>query len=272
MQVIERHHDYVIRNVTVAPNGSAKFVVRLDVDAPFALRSLVTGGLMSNFQFVITGYDDRRYAAGISNASTDSLFGPGWMAPIYPQVTFPIGMTIQIDITDISGAGTTNGVIAFRGTKLFPDGVVFGAKYPPQFSELMFRYPFNFTLASAGASPTVLLGQPLNIKSDADFVVRMLALFIQPGGNGYSLAGNDVILRDQYGKAYSNDFVPTHFLFPLTANSITNTIYPDATIYPEIYVVRNTQLLMDIRRTDSLGLSNVMNFVFYGSKIFPVSS
>jgi hypothetical protein len=266
--MIERHFDYVLTGVTVAANATARFVVKLDTDAPFALRSLLQGQTMQNFQFVITGYDDRRYAAGASNAAVDSLLNPGTMFPLYPQITFPIGMTITIDVTDLSGLGTTGGTLVFRGTKLYPEGVVFGPSYPPKFSELNFRYPFTFSIPLGTVpNPSFMTGQPLNIKSDADFVVRMTSGFVQPGGDGVVLQTTSLILRDQYGKPFSNDYVPMQFLFPQPG--VSNIISPDCLIYPEIYVARNTQLLLDIKRTDGTQ-NNVTNFILHGSKIFPI--
>ena len=37
--MIERHQDYVLRNITVPAGGSVKYVIPLDSDAPFALRA-----------------------------------------------------------------------------------------------------------------------------------------------------------------------------------------------------------------------------------------
>jgi hypothetical protein len=83
-----------------------------------------------------------------------------------------------------------------------------------------------------------------------------------------------VILRDQYGKPYSNDWVPTETLFPLSMGQSLGILsawsVPDVTIFPEIYLGRNTQLLLDIRRTSGTQ-SNSMYFVLHGSKIFQQS-
>jgi hypothetical protein len=271
--MMERHQDYVQPAVAVTANKTARFVIKLDVDAPFALRSLLFVN-MNAFQFVITGFDDRRYSQGTPNISTDSLLQGGQFFPIYPQITFPIGMTIIIDVTDISGVGSTDGVLVFRGTKLYPDGVLVNTpKYPPKFSELNFRYGYSLSvpLGSAG-TPTVLQNQPLNVLNDADFVVRMTSAFVQPGGDAYDPNQTSVILRDQYGKPYSNDWVPMHLLFPINSSAISpvQSAIPDAMIYPEIYLARNTQLLLDIER-ESGANTNTYNFVLHGSKIFSIA-
>ena len=277
--MIERHQDYVLRGVTVAANATARFVVLMDVDAPFALRTLFGANSLSSFQFQILGYDDRLYSQGISNAAVDSLLNsPGCFFPFYPQITFPIQTSIQIIITDLSGVGSTNGVLVLRGTKLYPDGVTFGPKYPPKFSELNFRYPYKFTIPLGTVpAPSVLGSQPLNVKSDADFVFRMGSAFVQPGADAFDSAGTDCVLRDQYGKPYSSDstgpgtpgWVPLALLFPVPGDS-NRVCVPDVTVYPEIYVEKNSQLLLDLRRTSGAH-TNTMNVVLHGSKIFPVT-
>src|SRR5208337_1408190 len=201
--MIERHQDYVLRGITVAANATKRFVLQLDTDAPFALRSIATSGFpYQGFQFVIQGVDDRLYTAGSPSTAVDTLLNPAAFFIVYPQITYPSELQIQVLITDLSGSGITNGVMVFRGTKLYRPGTVFGPQYPPKFSELNFRYTFPFILAQN----TTLLSQPMNVQADADFVVRMLSGFVQPRGDGYSVGGNDVILRDQYGKPYSNDW------------------------------------------------------------------
>jgi hypothetical protein len=284
--MIERHHDYVLRGVSVPAGGSATYVINLDVDAPFALRTLAAtnffndSSLAGAFQFIITGFDDRKYMGGNGNplVFVDSLLningatGTAFFM-FYPQITFPAQLTIQVTIFDVAGLGLQSGNLTFRGTKLYPEGAVFGPQYPPKFTELMFRYPYKFTVPQGTVSvPTVLANQPLDIQSDADFVVRMASSFVQPGADGFVIGQNDVILRDQYGKPYSNTWVPTELLFPVAGvQTLGGPAYsvPDATIFPEIYLAKNTQLLLDIRRTGGTQ-SNKMNFVLAGSKIFPL--
>ena len=193
---------------------------------------------------------------------------------VYPQITFPAQITIQVTVTNLSGTAISNGVLVFRGTKLYPEGTVFGPQYPPNFAELSYRYGYQFILPfGTTANPSVLAYQPLDIQSDADFVVRMASCYCQPGGDGFLIGGNDVILRDQYGKAFSNDWVPTETLFPISQGlglGIRSAwSVPDVTIFPEIYLVKNSQLLLDIRRTSGAE-NNVMNFVLHGSKVFPL--
>lgn len=260
--MLERHQDYVIRGVTVPAGGSAQFDLLLDPDAPFALRCLLSSGI-GKFQFSLFGYDQKRYMGGNGNPSTvlDSLLDQASLPFIfYPQITFPSQVAMQVTVYDVVGAGITNGVLVFRGTKLYQPGAVFGPQYPPKFTELNFRYAYPFTIGQGTANnPTVLSGQPLDIQSDADFVVRMCSAFNSAGDN-YAPTATDVILRDQYGKPYSNDWVPIDLLFP-------QNVPPYATIYPEIYLAKNTQLLLDLRRTSGTQNDNI-TLVLHGSKIF----
>lgn len=266
--MIERHQDYVLSSITVPANGAVQYVVNLDSDAPFALRCILssnmpTSGGQSLFEVVITGMDDRRYMGGNGDPlnGLDSLINPGSLPFIvYPQITFPSHITIQVRVIDTSGAGITNGVLVFRGTKIYNPGTVFGPQYPQRFSELNFRYAYQEIVAKGtGAVPFQLTGQPLDIQSDADFVVRMCSAG-NIAGDSYDPANTWVILRDQYGKPYSNTWVPIELLFPQT-----NEPYP--TIYPEIYLAKSTQLLLDIQRTSGTQNDTIV-IVLHGSKIF----
>jgi hypothetical protein len=271
--MLERHHDYVLRNITVAANGTATFVIQLDTDAPFALRSVASSNMpFQGFQFVIKGMDDRLYTSGSPQTAVDTLLFPGTFFIIYPQIPFPTQLQIQVIVTDLSGGGITNGVLVFRGTKLYRPGTVFGPQYPPNFSELNFRYAYSFTIpAGTTNSPSVLAGQPLDVQSDADFVVRMMSAYVQPLADGYSVGGNDVIIRDQYGKPYSSDWVPMETLFPLpNGDDLSSALWwsvPDVTMYPEIYIPKSQQLLLDLRRTNGTQ-NNQYNIILHGSKIF----
>ena len=275
--MLERHQDYVLRNIGIAGNTTANFIVKLDSDAPFALRSIAASGMGTTYQLTITGLDDRKYVGGGPLAAVDSLLNPNSFFIIYPQIPFPAQGTIQVTVTNLSGGGIDGGVLVFRGTKLDPEGTVFGPQYPPTFSELNFRYGYNFIVPlGSGGTPTVFAYQPLNIQSDADFVVRMLSFYSQSinGVADFIVGTCDVILRDQYGKAYSNDWVPAETLFPTnTGNNVgvgLSFSVPDVTIFPEIYLKANTQLLLDIRRTGGVA-NSYMQFCLHGSKIFPLS-
>ena len=288
--MIERHHDYVLRNITIPAGGEVEYVILMDFDAPFALRTMFGAASLNYFSFQLIGFDDRFYQQGtvFSNLTVDSLLtspsvapnAPGTFFMFYPQITMPIQGAFRIRLQDLSGLGSTNGVLVFRGTKIYPDdtALAFGPQYPPKFAELSFRYPFSFTLAQGTTgTPTVLQQQPMNVKQDADFVFRMGAAFVQPGGDAFDPAGTDCVLRDQYGKPFSSDstgpsvpgWVPLQLLFPVP-NDNSRICVPDVTVYPEIYVQRNTQLLFDIRRTSGAH-TNTYNVVLHGSKIFQVS-
>lgn len=266
--MIERHQDYVLNNITVPANGSVKYVVPLDSDAPFALRCILSSGMPTNngqsvFEFTLTGMDDRRYMGGNGDPANgvDSLVNPGSLPFIvYPQITFPSNIAIQATVIDTSGVGITSASLVFRGTKLYPPGTQFGPAYPQPFSELNFRYVYPLIVAQGSAgTPSLLLNQPMNIQSDADFVVRMCSA-ANILGDVYDPLNTWARLRDQYGKPYSNDWVPIELLFPQTNE-------PYSTIYPEIYLKKSTQLLLDLMRTSGIQ-TNTIQIVLHGSKIF----
>ena len=87
--------------------------------------------------------------------------------------------------------------------------------------------------------------------------------FATTSGDAYDPTGTDCILRDQYGKAYSNDWVPMGHVFP----QYPQDAEPYATIYPELYIPKSQQLLLDLRRTSGTQ-ANGLTVVLHGSKIF----
>ena len=282
--MIERHHDYVARAITQNANTTQRYVVKIDSDAPFALRQLLQSN-MNGFQMRIFDNDDRAYSQGMPLTIADPNLNPPTAnpnqiisSPIYPQITFPPLSTITFDVLDLSGTGQSNGVIVFRGVKLFNEGRVFAPQYPAKFQGLNSRYLFKFKVPlGSGATPSVLSSQPMTIQPDADFVFRMASMsYLPTDPDTYDILGTDVMIRDQYGKAYSNDWVPMQYIFPVPqpatfgvfGGNANQSFFPAVTVYPEIYLQRNSPLLIDIRRRSGTGTVN-MNFVLHGMKVFP---
>lgn len=71
--------------------------------------------------------------------------------------------------------------------------------------------------------------------------------------------GLGIILRDTYGKAYMDDYVPLELLFGFD-NSQTPGL-----IYPEIYIPKSQQLFMDISAS---GTTGNITLTFKGMKVF----
>ncbi len=276
--MIERHHDYVIGSITQAAGTTQRYEIQVDSDAPFAMRQLLQAR-MNGFQLTIIDSDDRRYSQGMSQQIFDPNLNVGGnrmvSSPLYPQITYPPYSTISFDLTDLSGLGQSSGFLVFRGVKLYEEGRVLSPKYPPRFQGLNFRYVFKFTV-NQGTVPTpgVLLAQPMGIQPDADFAFRMASMsYLPTDADAFDLAGVDCIIRDQYGKAFSNSWVPMQYIFPpgcVAPGSPTNRLWwPDVTVYPEIYLCKNTPLLIDIRRTTGTAPVH-MNLCMHGMKVFPL--
>jgi hypothetical protein len=71
--------------------------------------------------------------------------------------------------------------------------------------------------------------------------------------------GLSIILRDTWGKAYMNDYVPLELIFGFD-NSQTPGI-----VYPEIYIPRLQQLFMDIAPSTTVGN---LTLTFKGMKVY----
>ena len=212
--------------------------------------------------------------------------GGAWK-PVYPQIFYPAGSIIQLDLVNTGSAALTNLTFYFRGVKLFPWGMVPAYTYPKRFRTIPFVYPIaSVTQANLTGSIQTLLTadkrllQQFQVGNDADFVFRY-------GQSGPSYAPSPLevffILRDENQKAFSNDWVHHEVLFgpslgnyPCGGTTIpaigTGNSLPSC-MFPELYLPANHLLYYDVMRADSgyAGAATIPNFPvnLVGSKVYP---
>ena len=309
--LIERHHDYVLgpnqdkRLATVAAGDQLALSLYIDTDAPFALRSRAmrvsygaTGGrvqlFLNNLLLRWAGPDRNFFSQDLVRQSLLSpYFGQlGNPMPVYPQVVYPRGAEIRVDIRNDGADDITDLTLYFRGVKLFAPGAVKSYTYPDNVGLLPFIYPQGTPNTTDGSTLVrnvqviqAPLRQTFRCKSDADFVLRAG----QAGLPFSTTPVNEVFIKllDEDEKPYSNDAVHMDLMFgnsamppmfwPYGASGHV-PVTPVGTgpnspglFYPEIYVPKNHLMYMDVSRDDSAyGGAVPINLPvqFIGMKVF----
>jgi hypothetical protein len=219
--------------------------------------------------------------------------------PVYPQVVYPRGATLWVDIKNDGASALTNLTLYWRGVKLFAPGAVRSYQYPDTMSGFPFTYPqgqYRDTDGLTLVRDVLVIQGPMRntfkAQGDADFVIRA-ALAGQPFPIPAPIYLNDplpvneifITLRDEDEKPYSNDAVHIDTMF---GNSAMWTAYPwlsnaahvapvgggpnsPGLFYPEIYVPKNHLFYFDISRDDSSYAGAVpfdLPVQFIGQKVF----
>jgi hypothetical protein len=291
--MIERHQDYQLSIPSVPVGGLFEVPLKLDSDAPFALRRVKSRNLgASGFR-----YKNPRDQWQSTQLRTDTInvlgtqTNPGQGIVNYPEYIYPVNGTIVVDIGNNTGSPLTNVRIVFRGAKLFPDGARPAPSYPARMSQLPFTYQQKVlgipitgnSQAVPGLNSAAVLNNILNIRSDSDFVCRYLAadpwaLVVDGGPNPppQSFTNLYVQLMDEAKKPFSNEPIHVADLFGVGSPSIFDTssqanFWFPGLLTPELYLLKEQALYFDVYRDDS-GLANQfpvnVYFRFQGAKVF----
>ena len=297
--LVQRHHDYVLgpnqdgRLASVAAGQLVEgLVLKLATDAPFLLRSRaerVTPGTAegTSGQLALQGLllrwagPDRNFQS--QNLIRQSLVGPyfgqvGNPMPVSPQVVYPRGGQIMVDVLNDGAVAMTNLSLYFRGSKLYSPGDVKSYGYPATFGGLPFAYPQGMYSDTDGLTlvRNVLavqgpLRQTFKVKPDADFVFRA-----GQAGNPFSttpLTEVFAMLKDEDEKPYSNDAIHIDILFGnsgAAGGQIGGGPNLPGVFFPEIYVPKNHLMYMEVSRNDTANgaVTQDIPFTFIGQKVF----
>lgn len=301
----QRHFDYVIgpnqdsRLASVAAGATLESInLALDTDAPFVLRQravriayvVANPPTQQGLQFLKMKYtgpmNDFKQQKEVNVASEMAYFGQvGAFKPEYPNVQYPAGGVLTVQLANTGASALTNVYLFFRGVKLYPWGTVPAYSYPKNFKGLgNFSYPQAVTALDVTEYRD---NQIFTVKPDADFVLRggqATAPFNVGGTRQFSEVF--MMLRDWNNKPYSNDFIPLDILFGSGGWPASYPIGPTPTyitpfgagpglmglFYPEIYVPANHQLTYVLKRSDGVsGTNQAESFTInlIGQKVYP---
>ena len=291
----ERHHDYQLTIPTVPVGGLTDVPLQLDTDSPFALRLVKSRNIgTSGWRFQTPR---RQYQSSQLRTDLIQIAGIGTFASrgvvIYPEMIYPIGASILVDVGNNTGAPITNARLLFRGSKLFRDGAISAPTYPPKLAGLPFVYETIVPNVPVTGPP--LIDNQLQVIHDADFALRCgicdpFVLLVDGAPVSMALAqtfGNTATLTPQYSevyvqlkdesrKFYSNEPIHVNDLFgqgtPFTANDEPVGFQPGL-FTPEIYLPRDHSLYFDVYRNDDPTnpfVNSAVNLYFrwVGAKVF----
>ena len=283
--MIERHQDYLFTVATVPPGGVRQLPLKLDTDAPFALRLVKSRSI---------GLNGWRFTTPRQAYQSDQL-RTDWILPvaqgqgpypsrgsiIYEEMVYPPGGTILVDIGNGTGENITNARLLFRGSKLFTDGSLFMPTYPERMGILPSVYQVIVPNVPAVGQ---ILNNQLNVVNDADLVYRYglcdaFTLAVEGGplvpDGSTTFTEVAVQLRDESRKAYSNAPIHVNDLVgagtPVPSGSGTdsdNVLFTPGLLTPEIYIPRRHSLYFDVYRNDPGQIPVNLYFRFQGMKVF----
>jgi len=300
--MIERHQDYSI-TIASLPDGDSVFSypLPLENDAPFLARGRgihIRPNLETRAQTAVNGLRFRFKNGAGTYTAQQPLQTPQdfWGAlgqnanyrPIRPQQPYAPGSVIEFDLINESGEDLFDVQVIFRGVKLFRPGAFPDYTYPANMRALDFTYT---TGKGTQQDPAIvlntvgqLLQQPLNIRNDADFVLRAAQAgnWARDTGGVYSTVGYTnlkILLMDQNLKPYSNEPLPIDWVLGnssgLSSPALPGPAAP-GTFFPEIYLPKNSILLYNLYRDDTLfvavtdALPVRLAMAWIGSKVYAV--
>lgn len=297
--MIQRHQDYQI-TVPYVQTGGREVTLELDSDAMFSMRSFRTRGLGASpgirFQYFDKRWQSQHYRTDWVTPTIGGVAARPQRGgvPLYPELVYPTGSQVVIDIANETGEQIDNVSILFRGSKWFNDGALLSPTYPERMSVLPFIYPLTITV------PPVcrLTDIPLNIQRDADFVVKygvadpgflgveggpVFGSFNSDIGDGPNRRFNNfqnlyVQIRDEARKPFSNEPIHINDLFGQGDPYVTvanggdddPVLFLPGLFTPEIYIQADHAIYFDIIRNDvGAGWGDIeLNFRFGGMKVF----
>ncbi len=266
-QVVGWHFDYLLKMGAISNGQTVIKELLIQAGAPFCLRGIggykiqdgpVVTPLVNGFVAISDSRDAylMNQTIGISGdwprGGQNALY-----EPVYQQVIFGPGSSMNVQLTNSSGADWADARLVFRGTKLYYRDRLQLVSYPRCYQAL----PYEQSLTFAIAANQTLNDQPLYVKG-TDFVFRGAALELNAAArNGNSMADLEFKIRDQEGRPYSNDFIHHNWLFPTAFSQRPGCFYP------EIYLPKERVLLFDLKQGGATTAD--VNLAIQGARIFP---
>lgn len=279
--MIERHQDYILTVASVPTSGVQQVPLKLDTDAPFALRLVRSRNIgLSGWKYTTpsTAYQSNALRTDwITPVQQGRAAQPSRGALAYKEMIYPPGSTIMVDIGNTTGAPIANAQLLFRGSKLFKDGTLWVPTYPPKMGIRPAVYQVIVPGVAINAAGGTVLNNQLTIKNDADFVFRAgvcdaYTTSANAAASAFQFTNVYVKLRDEQYKAYSNDWLHVNDVFgqglPTAGGQDDQVLFTPGLMTPEIYIPRKHNLYFDVQRTDVAGATVDLYFRFIGMKVF----
>ncbi len=266
MQFIERMQHYVFPITNVNPAGTIQegLNLRLDADAPFRLTGIAiwtnntAGGFFDGQMALRFMRPDGRLnqklffpantlAPGNSYAGSPSPStanpNQALISPVRPNIIYPPESVITMDVQTLNPAvNNPSAIVIFCGTKLYKQGSIWAPTYPKKFTAR--PYLNSLLVPNVTISSGPVLNQPFLVERDADFVFQMgmySDVNAASGGVPNSLVDLGIRMKDAFGQAYTNVYIPAPLLFPFM------TAQQPGFAYPEVYIPKDQLLLFDFK-------------------------
>ena len=268
------------RLALIAPGQVVERVnLKIDKDAPFVLRRRALGPVSNDLAFLKTKWTGPQsdYRSELILESLRHVFygQNGSPTKVSPEITYPPGGTLTVDLENTSANPLTNVIFYWIGVNLYPWGYLPAPTYPSEFRGSTFAQPF---VAPTLGAPEVRSHLPYTAKSDAEWVIRGgmagqvgtlggCPPVVTPGLLNPTTAMS-IILRDYNGMPYMNDWIDINILFGIGGFALATGPGHMGIIYPEIYLPAQRQLLIDVQQSAAgmAGVDLLINFI--GAKVF----
>lgn len=185
--------------------------------------------------------------------------------PIFPQVRYPASGLFKYDLQDLGGAGDQNVYPLLVGVERYPDGALPRPALPANYIEL--ADPGIVVTQTISAVGQQVLSVPVRCKTGDCFAIRSFSWrFLESSSEPNTLA---VVLNDEYGRAFSNSWVPMRLMF----SGPTEAAVPfKATPFPQLVIPANGAFTIDFwNRADGAGPFTV-ELTFGGVRCVAVNS
>lgn len=264
-QVVGWHFDYLLRCGAVSNGQTIVTELQMDLGAPFCLRGIggynvvtathVVSELSGAFLSFSNSVDQFLQTAQIGTSGDWPSGGLNALyEPVYQQILYPSNSVLQVRLTNSSGADWDSARIVFRGTKLYYRDRIYSPSYPSCYRAIPYQQSLTIPVLASGTFTI-----PLTV-SGADYAFRGGVLKIDSSIAG-SIPDLEMKIRDQEGKAYSNDYIHHSWLFS------SDLAQRPGLFYPEIYLPKDRQLLIDCQQNTAT--APTVNLVLTGERIFP---
>ena len=105
-------HDYVYNLAAILANATVIGQVSIDLDSDFVWRIITNNDFAAVLRFRFTDANDQRL-------SSDFVFSASLDTVVFPELLFPAGSRIGVEVQEVAGIGMVNLQLCFRGAKRY---------------------------------------------------------------------------------------------------------------------------------------------------------